>query len=239
MTPNYCRSIPVAVTVALSMTFAEAARAQQHGTIEAASPIQDDANRSAAAQPVIAHSPLPRSENEVAMKAAADRASAEIMKSASPAQPGAASSASAPAVVGALSFAGQNATNTTPSDATGAIGPLSYIQLVNTTARIYNRTTHGAIATGTLNQLANIGSANDSFHPQILWDPTTNRFYYVMLTVMKSPTEFRLSFGFSKTDNPTSFTTTDWCKYLTGPPIPAGFPISRGWATATNSSSSA
>ena len=45
-----------------------------------------------------------------------------------------------------------------------------------------------------------------------------------MLTVMKSPTEFRLSFGFSKTDNPTSFTTTDWCKYFYRPADPNRFP---------------
>jgi hypothetical protein len=210
------------------MTFAGPARAQQ-GTIGAVSPIPGDSTSSAATQPVIPPSPLPRSEEEVAMKAAADRAAAEVVKSArpdlsSPAQPGAALSASAPAVVGTLSFAGQNPTNTTPPDTTGAIGPLSYIQLVNTTARIYNRTTHGIISTSSLNTLVGVGSVNASIHPQIIWDPTTHRFYYVVLTLMKRPAEFRISFGFSMTDNPTSFERTDWCKYFYKPADPNRFP---------------
>jgi hypothetical protein len=215
------------------MTFAGAAQAQQHGTIEAANPnIQGDDARSAVAQRAITHRPLPRSDEEVAMKAAADRAAAEMMKSArpdlrSPAIPkaGAAPAAAAPAVVGGHSFAGQVAGNSAPSDSTGAIGPLSYIQAINTSVRLYNRTNHAPIATATLDQLAAIGPGNDSFDPQIMWDPTTNRFYYLMVSVLsESPPDIRLSFGFSRTNNPGSFTATDWCKFFYKAADPARFP---------------
>jgi hypothetical protein len=52
--------------------------------------------------------------------------------------------------------------------------------------------------------------------PQIIWDSTSNRFYYVMISVF-SQTDNRLSFGFSKVGlvndlsrNPSS---EGWCHY--------------------------
>jgi hypothetical protein len=212
------------------MIFAGAARAQQ-GKIEVANPnIKGDGTRSPAAQRAITHGPLPRSEEEVTMKAAANRAAAEIMKSARPdlrspaiPKPGAAPATRAPAVVASMTFSGQAATDSSPSDSTGTIGPFSYIQTVNTSARIYSRTNHATIATATLNQLAGNAGTVDSFDPQIMWDPTTNRFYYVMVSVFAA-NDNRLSFGFSKTNNPLTLTSTDWCRYTYSPADGSRFP---------------
>jgi hypothetical protein len=140
----------------------------------------------------------------------------------SPETGGAAAKANAPVVVGGHSFAGQSATTSSPSDSTGTIGPFSYIQTVNKSVRIYNRSTNAIVATGTLNQLAGNASTVNSFDPQIMWDGQTNRFYYLMDSVFSS-TNNKLAFGFSTTSNPTNF-TTNWCKYLFTPGDPARFP---------------
>lgn len=100
----------------------------------------------------------------------------------------------------------------TPSDSTGAIGPSRYIELVNQKYAIYERTSNSPIATGTLNDLAGEPPypKADVFDPQIIWDPTTRRFYYAADDVI-SETDNRLAFGFSKTANPSS--AADFCKY--------------------------
>jgi len=51
---------------------------------------------------------------------------------------------------------------------------------------------------------------NPRFDPQIIWDNTTNSFYYVMDSIISS-SDNRLAFGFSKSSVPN--TTADWCKY--------------------------
>jgi hypothetical protein len=113
-------------------------------------------------------------------------------------------------------FAGQRggtaATNLSPPDNEGAIGPTSYIQTLNASVRIYDRNSHAVLGSGTLNQLANLSSSVNSFDPQIIWDPTTNRFYYVMDSVVSS-TDNKLSFGYSKTASPSNV-TSDWCHYV-------------------------
>ena len=48
---------------------------------------------------------------------------------------------------------------------------------------------------------------------QIIWDPTTNRFYYAADDVVSSSNN-RLAFGFSKTASPSS--AADFCKYAVG-----------------------
>jgi hypothetical protein len=101
--------------------------------------------------------------------------------------------------------------DSSPPDTTGAIGPSSFIQLVNSKLGIFDRTTGALVSSGTLNDLANISSSVNSFDPQIIWDPSTNRFYYTMDSVF-SASDNELSWGFSKTPNPGNV-TTDWCHY--------------------------
>jgi hypothetical protein len=117
----------------------------------------------------------------------------------------------APIIVGGFNKPGLQAGSVTPPDTTGAIGPTRYIQLVNRQAGIFNRTTGVIIGSGTLKELANIAPVNN-FDPQIIWDPTTNRFYYVMVSIFNRLSDNRLSYGFSKTASPSNV-TTDWCRY--------------------------
>jgi hypothetical protein len=117
----------------------------------------------------------------------------------------------APIIVGGFNKPGLQAGSVTPPDTTGAIGPTRYIQLVNRQAGIFNRTTGVIIGSGTLKELANIAPVN-SFDPQIIWDPTSNRFYYVMVSIFNAVSDNRLSYGFSKTASPSNV-TTDWCHY--------------------------
>jgi len=63
-----------------------------------------------------------------------------------------------------------------PSDSTGAIGTGRYIELVNSKIGIYDLSLN-LLKQDTLTSLfAESGAHN--FDPQIIWDPTTNRFYY-------------------------------------------------------------
>jgi hypothetical protein len=115
----------------------------------------------------------------------------------------------------------------TPSDSTGAIGPTRYIELINVRYAIYGRTSNRPINTGTLNDL--VGEPPPPppgekkgvvvFDPQIIWDPSTRRFYYVADDVY-SAIDNRLAFGFSKTASPSS--AADFCKYVIkyGPRFP-------------------
>jgi len=189
-------------------------------TLEDADPnVQGNGTLSAVAVEAIARGAL-RLPADDALKVEADRAHAKAVQSGAlgPASASelaaagwAAPSPNAPAVVGGHNFAGQSSVNSSPTDSTGTIGPTRYIQTINSTVRIYNRTTNAAIASGTLNQLAGIASTVNSFDPQMIWDPTTNRFYYAMDSVFSS-TDNKLSIGFSKTASPTNV-TTDWCHY--------------------------
>ena len=160
---------------------------------------------------LIEYSPLPLGEADIEAKILADQAMDEAVSLLSDSPPSLSTAPSAPAISIGKNFAGQTPANSAPPDTTGAIGPFSFIQLVNTKAGIFNRTTGALVSSGTLNQLANIASTVNSFDPQIIWDPTTNRYYYVMDSIHSS-TDARLSFGFSLTSNPSNVTTS-WCHY--------------------------
>jgi hypothetical protein len=104
------------------------------------------------------------------------------------------------------SWNGQYDTSVTPGDSTGAVGPTRYVELVNLKFGIYSRTSSTALATGTLASFTGDSAGNLS-DPQVIWDPDTRRFYYVVLDFSYNI----LDVGFSKTDTPSS--AADWCKY--------------------------
>ena len=120
----------------------------------------------------------------------------------------AAPSSSAPVLE--RSWLGLTDTTGGPSDSTGAIGTTRYIELVNRRFGIYSRTSNTALSTGSLAQLVGAAAGANVFDPQVIWDPSTSRFYYVTDTVF-SDTDNRVSFGFSTTASPTS--SADFCKY--------------------------
>jgi hypothetical protein len=98
----------------------------------------------------------------------------------------------------------------TPSDSTGSIGPARYVELVNLNFAIYDRSAN-QLSTGTLNSLAGRPETDFIFDPQVIWDPQTQRFYYVMDDVIGNFANSLLAFGWSKTDTPT--TAADWCHF--------------------------
>ena len=180
---------------------------------------QGDGTMSGAAATAMTHGALPANVADVAAKAAANRAYDAAMKR-NPQAPLAAAereaiggsnntSPHAPAIL--TSMGGRSDATSTPPDTTGAAGITRYVQLVNRRFGIIDRSTNTLLSSGTLNGLAGFGSAVNSFDPQIIWDPTTRRFYYAMDSVLSS-TDNRIAFGFSKSTSPN--TASDWCKYF-------------------------
>jgi len=119
----------------------------------------------------------------------------------------------APSIVPGRSFQGINNPNVAPPDETSAVGTTRYIELVNVNFAIYNKTSNVPISTGTINSLAGAASTDSVFDVQVIWDPTTNRFYYAADDVV-SRRDNELAFGFSKTASPSS--AADFCKYRIG-----------------------
>jgi hypothetical protein len=139
-----------------------------------------------------------RSPLHVQAKAEAARRAALLNPAAQPTAP------QAPTI--GASWQGVKDGTLSPPDTNGAIGPNSYVEIINLQAGLYDRT--GAIiATANLQTLTGHSQFNLS-DPMILWDPHTQRFYYNVWDT----TQATMAFGFSKSANPANL-TSDWCKY--------------------------
>jgi hypothetical protein len=116
----------------------------------------------------------------------------------------------------ARSFNGTFDPRVTPPDATGAAGPARYVELVNTKFAIYKRD-GTKLSAGDLGVLTGMGAGFPYLtDPQIIWDPGTRRFYYVVLDFdvagrSSSTNGVDFAFGFSKMASPSR--ARDWCKY--------------------------
>jgi hypothetical protein len=119
----------------------------------------------------------------------------------------------APSIVSGRSFQGINNPNVAPPDETSAVGLTRYVELVNTDFAIYNKTSNSPISTGSINSLTGAASTDSVFDVQVIWDPTTRRFYYAADDVVSSR-DNRVAFGFSTTASPSG--AADWCKYSIG-----------------------
>ena len=107
-----------------------------------------------------------------------------------------------------------------PPDSTGAIGTTRYVELVNDQFGIYDRNGN-TLSSGFLGTFA--GTNTDCVtDPQVIWDPQTNRFYYVVLEFSHvvgpscgaQNSENRLYIGFSRTASPSNGGDGAWCKYF-------------------------
>src|SRR5262249_34724483 len=96
------------------------------------------------------------------------------------------------------SWAGLTDPAVSPSDSNGAIGPNSYIEIVNAYIAVYERD-GTRLLSAPLSSLTGHGGNSD---PMILWDPHTQRFYYNVLNVNNA----QMDWGFSKDANPRSIT---------------------------------
>src|SRR5438552_1193212 len=107
-----------------------------------------------------------------------------------------------------VSWNGQSEADLAPPDPTGAIGPNSYIELINLRYGIYGRDA-SVVEEGDLGALTlfPVGELSD---PQIVWDPTAQRYYYLVLDFYNSA----YAFGYSMNADPRS--STDFCHYFVG-----------------------
>lgn len=111
-------------------------------------------------------------------------------------------------------FEGPHQPTLTPSDSVGAIGPTRFVNLVNAQYSIFDRATSPPtlLSTGSLGSFTPVEhTIAGLFDPQIMWDPQTQRFYYVMDVIDTDPINFPLAFGWSKTASPNS--PSDWCHF--------------------------
>jgi hypothetical protein len=155
----------------------------------------------------ILHGPLSNDPAELARLKALAAQELGIAASPEAAKPLPQSVTSAPVIL--LGKNGVFETDLSPSDSTGAIGTGRYIELVNARIGIYDLSLNLLKQDTLTNLFADSGAFN--FDVQIIWDPTTNRFYYAGDAVFSS-FDNRLAWGFSKTANPTN-ATTDWCHF--------------------------
>jgi hypothetical protein len=111
-------------------------------------------------------------------------------------------------------WAGVRDPTTAPPDTVGAVGDSRFVALVNRKFAIYDKSSTNPTKTVTLNQFAGVPATNATTHPQIIWDPQTSRFYYLLLTIPATDppnADNRLGFGFSTTASPNG--PTDFCHY--------------------------
>jgi streptogramin lyase len=108
------------------------------------------------------------------------------------------------------SFKGVRDPNMTPPDPNGAIGPHSFMEVMNLQIGIWDRT--GTLITrGPFVELVG-GNQYDYTDPQILWDPDTQRFYFNVWDY----TSATMRWGFSKSDDPRTLGPGDFCTYVAG-----------------------
>ncbi len=216
------RTFLIAATLATSTIFGGFAVAADRGVAAsggAATGITGNGSMSDAARTSFVHGALPagsggRPTRKAAADAVYDRAASRLLASSASmidlAAGGTQAAQKKRRVSVLASFAGQSDPNGRRPIRRAPVGLTRYVQLVNRRFAIYTKA-GGLLSAGTLNQLAGFGAGVNSFDPQIIWDPTTNRFYYAMDSIVSS-TDNRLAFGFSKSASPNS--SADWCKYF-------------------------
>lgn len=123
-----------------------------------------------------------------------------------------AAAATGPAPVLQASYAGAADDQTDPASATIAASPKEEIQLINSDYDIMTPAGKGKI--GTLSSLTGTSGVFLS-DPQIIWDASSNRFYYSLFENRGTTTpDEGLAWGFSKTADPK--TASDFCSYFNG-----------------------
>jgi PKD repeat protein len=135
-----------------------------------------------------------------------------------------------------LNFAGQNSPYY-PPDANGSVGPDHYMQTVNCTYAIWNKSGTQLVAPTNMNTLfSGVPGANyNDGDPLILYDDDADRWLAIEFSITATP--YRMLIALSQTDDPTG-TWDRWSYTMTSFPDYEKFGIWRdGYYMATNSSS--
>jgi hypothetical protein len=126
--------------------------------------------------------------------------------------PGVATPSPKIAVYNGLNKPGEIAANNggVPPDSTGAIGPNNYVEMVNTSIAVYDRSLN-LVNRATLGTL--VGLTNPWCDPQIQWDPAANRWLFVVLNCTTNTSAQGFVVGWSRTADPTALSPAGWCSY--------------------------
>jgi hypothetical protein len=111
-------------------------------------------------------------------------------------------------------WTGGSTSDFAPSDSTGAVGTSRFVQLVNSAFSVYDKGASVPLGASPLSTLAGVNPADSLFDVQVIWDPTTKRFYYTMIDMNAAGNN--LAFGFSRDPTPNGGSGSDWCKYTIG-----------------------
>lgn len=109
----------------------------------------------------------------------------------------------------------------TPPDSTGAIGPNYYVEMVNSSIAVYDRTNLGLVNSVTLDTFTGQVAGVPLCDPQIQWDPAANRWLFSILYCNTATTQQLVVFGWSKTTDPHDLTfntvtgfSNGWCEFV-------------------------
>ena len=97
----------------------------------------------------------------------------------------------------------------TPPDPTGAIGPNNYVEFINTTIAVFNRSLTQLSSQDMATFVAAPSGTNVS-DPQVQWDPRAGRWFYAGIAFASHKNY--LVYGWSKTADPNNL-SSGWCHF--------------------------
>jgi fluoride ion exporter CrcB/FEX len=105
--------------------------------------------------------------------------------------------------------------NSSPSDSTGAIGPLHYIEMINSQVGMFDRTLTPVGSPVDLAVFIGAAANANAYDPQIQWDQQAGRWFYVTDESYNNFTVNKLAFGWSKGGDASGLTlaNTNWCNF--------------------------
>jgi len=119
------------------------------------------------------------------------------------------------ALYNGLNKPGENAGLTgnagSPPDSTGAIGPSNYVEMVNSSIAVYNRSLN-LITRATFDSFLAQPPGVPLCDPQIQWDPAANRWLFEILYCGGGGQVFVV--GWSKTSDPSTLSSAGWCEIV-------------------------
>jgi hypothetical protein len=118
-----------------------------------------------------------------------------------------------PSVAVSVSHQGLVAGGATPSDSTGSIGPIHYMEIVNVQLGMFDRGLSAPLATVALTTFLGTAAGLRAGDPQIQWDQQAGRWLYA--AVEFSGADNQVAFGWSKAGDASALTlnNADWCNF--------------------------
>jgi hypothetical protein len=114
-------------------------------------------------------------------------------------------------------FGGMYDATQSPGDATGAAGPNTIVQVINSRIGLYHRSGEVISSLG-MGVFLGLPEAHCFSQPQVLWDPYTNMYYFsvldygITLAGGDCPSgQETLWYGWSRSAMPGTLTSSDWC----------------------------